>query len=64
MKTVVKQILDNRDKNFDANKFIKWLDENRRNLLHLEEQQIINAHSAGVWDCVPHEQYYEETYKL
>jgi len=43
MKTVVKQILDNRDKNFDANKFIKWLDENRQNLLHLEKQNIIDT---------------------
>ena len=43
MKSAVKQILDNRDKNFDANKFIKWLDENRHNLLHLEKLQIVNT---------------------
>lgn len=47
MKTAVKQILDNRDKNFDANKFIKWLDENRHNLLHLEEQQITESFNQG-----------------
>lgn len=43
MKTVVKQILDNRLQNFDAMKFVKWLDENRLNLLHLEKEQIVNT---------------------
>lgn len=43
MKSAVTQILENRNKNFDANKFIKWFDENRLNLLQLEERQIIDT---------------------
>jgi len=68
MKTVVKQILDNRDKNFDANKFIKWLDENRHNLLHLEEIQFNNAYNSGVQDRIMdvvkiNNEYYSENYQ-
>jgi len=47
MKTIVKQLLDKRTENFDAMKFVKWLDENRTVLLNLERNQTENAYDAG-----------------
>jgi len=69
MKTVVRQILDKRSREFDAMKFVKWLDENRDWLLESEKKQIIKAYNEGlanyseVDEIIYAEQYYKETYE-
>lgn len=70
MKTVVKQILDKRLREFDVIKFIKWLDENRDSLLESEKHQIYNGFNEGTenynedsQDTINAEQYYKETYE-
>ena len=67
MTSLLRYILNSRDRNLDIDKFITWLDYNRLTLLELDEIQINNAYNAGVQDSIMervkiNDKYYTENY--
>lgn len=72
--TALQELIEIRNKNFDAIKFVKYFDENRLQLLEKEKQQIINFGNkcqiikdvdfdGNVSFVFDPEQYYEQTFK-
>ena len=62
MKTVLQELIELRNKSFDAMKFIKFFDENKNELLEKEKQQIIDAYSAGEIRPYNGIKYYDSTF--
>ena len=47
MKTVITELIELRNKSFDAMKFVEWFDKNKKGLLLQEKLQIKNAFREG-----------------
>ena len=62
MKTVLQELIELRNKSFDAMKFINFFDENKNELLEKEKQQIIDAYSAGEIRPYNGIKYYDSTF--
>ena len=66
MKTVIEIIFEKHDKEFDKMNFLRWLSDNRKSLLEVEKEQIIDAFEAGTKEdlfntwSIPEEVYKKE----
>lgn len=68
MKTVMKEVIEKHDKEFNKMVFLRWLSDNRERLLEAEKEQIKEAymsgkHDSGIDKQYSSEQYYQQTYK-